>query len=129
MVAQQAGSNNIGNCKTETDSVTHRIVYTSVDILPTNEGGLAALRKTMERNLDMDLLISDSLSSNIVVAFIVDKDGSIKGERIVNDHTGRIGQQMLDIVKTFKWIPGKCNGSKVATVYAFPVTVCVLMED
>lgn len=110
-------------CKTQIDSLTNKIIYTTADILPTNEGGKGALMKKLERGISADIAIESDFDGSIIVAFIVDVDGSIKGERIVKDKTNMAGQQMLDIVKTFKWAPAICKGKKIAMLYT--LTTCM----
>ena len=107
-----------GPCKTEIDSVTKQLVYTAADIEPLNEGGENKLRKQFEakvttNNIPIDI---NNYDPNVIVAFIVDKDGTIKGERVVNDKTHKLGEQMLDVIKSFKWTPAKCNGKFVPMI-------------
>jgi hypothetical protein len=47
---------------------------------------------------------------------MVDKHGNIKGERVVNDKTQKLGKQMLGVIKSFKWTPAKCNGKFVSMI-------------
>jgi hypothetical protein len=107
-----------GPCKTEIDSITKRLVYTAADMEPLNEGGENTLRKRFATNVTTTNIPIDTKNYDpiVIVAFIVDKDGSIKGERIVNDKTNNIGGQMLNIVKSFRWTPAKCNGKSVAMI-------------
>jgi hypothetical protein len=70
-----------------------------------------------------NISITGKFDSNIIVAFIVDADGSLKGERIIKDETSKVGQQMLSIAKTFKWSPALCNGKKVAMLYTLPMII------
>ena len=111
------------SCKTEVDSLTKKLVYTTADILPTNEGGKATLMKKLEGGISSDIDIPNNFDGSIIVAFIVDIDGSIKGERIVKDETSKIGPQLLNIVKTFKWTPAKCHNKNVAMLYKLRIVV------
>ena len=118
-------SNKSKTCKTEIDSLTKQLVYVAADIEPTNEGGEAVLRKKIEKNLINDEIRIDTPNyhSKVMVAFIVDTDGSIKGYRVINDQTNKVGQQLLPVVKSFKWIPGECDNKKVAMIYKIPLTL------
>jgi TonB-like protein len=106
------------SCKTEIDSITKQVVYIAADTEPSNEGGENKLKREFERNIITDDIGIDAKNydPNIIVAFIVDKDGSIKGERVVNDKTEKLGKQMLDVIKSFKWTPAKCNGKFVSMI-------------
>ncbi|HRH50690.1 MAG TPA: hypothetical protein PLP23_18185 [Panacibacter sp.] len=105
-------------CKTEIDSITKKLVYTTADIEAINEGGEGKLQQALVRGIIYDDIALDSIMyiPPIVVAFIIDKDGSIKGERVINDLTHRVGKQMLEIIKLFKWTPAKCNGKYVPMI-------------
>jgi hypothetical protein len=115
-------SNHNKPCRTEVDSLTKQLVYVAADVEPKNEGGDAALRKKIEKNIITDLTIdTENYESKVIVAFIVDTDGSIKGCRVIKDKTNKVGQQMLDIVKSFKWTPAKCDNKNVAMIYQIPL--------
>jgi len=110
-------------CETQVDSLTKRIVYTSADISPENAGGQSALmRQYAKINLDT---IPEDYDTKFIIAFIVDIDGSIFGERIIKDKTNKVGKQILDIVKTFKWTPAICNGKKVAMLHRLEVEMII----
>jgi hypothetical protein len=127
-----SGSDKIQNivndqlCKTEFDTMTMNKVYITADILPKNEGGQSAL---MQRLSKISLsVIPENYDPNYLVAFIVEKDGSIKGERIIRDKTNQVGKQMLDIVRSFKWTPGKCNNKNVRMLYKLPLIIDIAFE-
>jgi hypothetical protein len=105
-------------CKTEIDTLTKQLVYVTADIEPVNDGGNNKLTREFERKINTGNIPVDikNYDPNIIVAFIIDEDGRIKGERVVNDKTQKVGQQMLDIIKTFKWTPAKCNGKYVPMI-------------
>ena len=105
-------------CKTEIDSITKQLVYKTADIEAREEGGDGKLQQVLERGINTDDIAVDSIMyiPPIVVAFIVDQDGSIKGERVVSDITHKVGKQMLDIIKLFKWTPAKCNDKNVPMI-------------
>jgi hypothetical protein len=101
-------------CKVQIDSFTKTLTYITADVMPMNEGGKGALMRKLERVISFPTVVPNNFEPNITVAFIVDIDGNIKGERIVRDKTSNVGQQMLDVVKTFKWTPASCKGKKIA---------------
>ncbi len=90
-------------------------IYTTSDVLATNEGGQLAWAKRFEKEVTFDT-IKRIINPTVVVAFIVDVDGSIKGERVVVDETNRVGLKMLEVAKSFKWTPAACMGRKVASL-------------
>ena len=113
-------------CKTERDSLTNKIVYIAVDKEAVNEGGLVALMRQY-RNINVDS-IPDVEETKFIVAFIVESDGQITGERIIKDKTYTVGQQMIKIAKSFKWIPAECKGQKVPMLVKLPLQICLEEE-
>jgi len=103
------------SCQTETDSITKQIVYTVVDIEPANEGGKSKLAREFEKITLSNKFPVDSLKydSRVIVAFIVDSNGKVRDERLIRDKTKYVGAEMLKIIRSFNWSPGKCNGETV----------------
>ena len=112
---------NNGECRTEFDTLTKTKVYISADMLPQNDGGKPALFKSLSK-IGMPTITND-YDPNFIVAFIVDIDGTIKGERIIRDQTGEVGHQILEIVKTLRWTAAKCKNRKVRMLYRLPLTI------
>jgi hypothetical protein len=66
----------------------------------------------------------DVTDTKVVVAFVVDKNGQISGERIVSDKISGVGKTMIEIAKSFRWTPAKCNWKNVATVVELSMQIC-----
>jgi len=108
------------SCNTELDSLTKKVIYTSADVLPQNEGGqISLLRSFVKIKTENN---NDDYSLTLLVAFIVDTSGIITGERILKGNT-ETGKQILDIVKSLKWKPAKCSGKDVAMLYKLPLII------
>lgn len=110
-------------CETQIDSLTKQQIYTSADILPRNAGGLQELMRCYER-INFDSIPPD-YDTKFAVAFIVEVDGQLKGERILHDKTGQVGQQLIKVAKSLTWIPAVCNGRKVPMLYKLEMQVCL----
>ena len=108
-------------CKTQEDTLTKRIIYISADVLPKNVGGQSALMKKYEK-IELDTIPTD-YDTKFIVAFIVDIDGNIFGERIIKDKTNKVGRQILDIAKSFKWTAAMCNGKKITMLHKLEVQI------
>ena len=114
------------SCATEIDSLTKKTIYITVDKEAINEGGqIALLRQYADISLDS---IPDDLDTKFIIAFVVETDGQITGERIIKDKTGNIGQRMIKIAKSFKWTPAECDGRKVPALVKLPFQIC-LQQD
>jgi hypothetical protein len=102
--------------KSEIDSLTGKKVAIQVNTGPLNEGGFNALSEKLEsisRTLDSLPACDDG---KVAVAFIVEENGHISGERIVKDCNGRFGKAMLAVALSFKWQPATWDGDPVPMV-------------
>lgn len=111
------------HCKTEIDSLTKKIVYITVDKEAISDGGQTALLRQY-KNINLDS-IPDDLDTKFIIAFVVEADGQITGERIIKDKIGNVGQRMIKIAKSFKWTPAECDGRKVPTLVILPLQMCL----
>jgi hypothetical protein len=112
-------------------SIPQRHVYESVEEMPMPEGGVEKIVGTIARNLHYP----DSCElpgGRIIIAFVVEADGTIDNETVVRDPCGNdhlLSNRLFDIVKKTKWTPGKMNGKPVATRYSLPLTICLGSDD
>ena len=111
------------HCITEIDSLTKKIIYITVDKDAVNDGGQIALMRQYEK-ITLDSIPYD-LDTKFIIAFIVEADGQITGERIIKDKTGNVGQLMIKIAKSFKWTPAECDGRKVPMLVKVPFQICL----
>jgi len=111
------------NCSKKKDILTGKMIYTSFDELAVNKGGINLLYKAFGK-LKIDS-VPNGATTKFTIAFVVDVDGSISGERVIKDEVGNVGNQMIKIVKSFKWCPAICNGKQVATLYQIPLQICL----
>jgi protein TonB len=64
----------------------------------------------------------NGVEGTAVVTFVVEKDGSITGARVVRDPGAQTGDEALRVVKTFpQWAPGKQRGQPVRVQFNLPV--------
>ena len=66
--------------------------------------------------------VQDSTQGVAIVTFIVEKDGSITGARVVRDPGSGTGDEALRVVNTFDaWHPGVQRGEPVRVQFNLPV--------
>lgn len=111
------------DCSHKKDLLAGKEIYSSYDEPATNEGGQVKLYRAMS-GVRLDS-IPNHASTKFMVSFLVDVDGSISRERVVKDEVGKVGEQMLKIAKSFKWIPARCKGKKVATITTLSCQICL----
>jgi hypothetical protein len=109
-------------CRTVLDSLTMKTIYCEVDKNAENEGGEPALMRQFAK-ITLDSIPED-LDTKVIIAFIVDENGRIFGERVVKDKTNAVGQKMIRIVKSFKWKPAECKGNRVPAIVKLPLQIC-----
>jgi hypothetical protein len=113
------------NCSGVQDTILHKFVYTSVDKMPEPIGGIIALSKSLSKQLKYSSAREEPIG-RVIVAFVVEKNGTIRGGRIVRDFSDEgyfFGKQILIVVKHSKWKPGLCNGKQVAVLYTLPINI------
>ncbi|HFA48937.1 MAG TPA: energy transducer TonB, partial [Bacteroidetes bacterium] len=65
-------------------------------------------------------------SGRVVVCFEIEKDGTVGNCDILRDIGGRVGDQVLSIIKTMpKWTPGMKNGKPVKVEFNLPIRICL----
>jgi hypothetical protein len=110
-------------CKTGKDRLTGRVIYLSGDMGPEYFGGTAALVRRMSKEIKYpDSGWTVEMRTQYLVAFIVEPNGHISGERIIRGKN-QIGQQLLKIARSLTWTPGQCNGKKVPMLYKLPMNI------
>ena len=65
-------------------------------------------------------------SGRVLVAFVVETNGTIDGKRVIYDPAGNdrlFSKQLLDILSSVKWKVGLCNGESVPCLYTFPLNI------
>jgi len=104
------------------DTVLHKFVYKTTDVPPEPVGGFESINKLISKNFKPD---GESFG-RIVVAFVVETNGTIDGKRTLHDPFGKNGsasKQLLNILTKVTWQPGVCNGRKVPCLQVFPLNI------
>ena len=67
----------------------------------------------------------NGVEGNVVVQFIVEKDGSITNAKVLRDPGGTLGEEALRVVHMMtaegKWIPGRQRGQNVRVSFILPI--------
>ncbi len=98
-------------------------IFTVVENDPEFPGGMEALYKYLGQNIKYPQLARDNNITGIVyVTFVVERDGSITGCKVLRDIGGGCGQEAIRVVKSMpKWTPGKQRGKAVRVQFNLPV--------
>ena len=91
--------------------------------MPAYPGGLKALRKFLEENLESPRTLYDGEKVNVQVKFIVGYDGNLKSFELVKDGGAVFNREVFRVLKLMpKWIPGKNAGKNVSVYFSLPVS-------
>jgi protein TonB len=94
----------------------------SAEVMPEYPGGIAALRKFLEKNLSNPEELEEGKEVAVKIRFIVGYDGVIKGFETVQDGGRAFNNEVVRVLKKMpQWIPGKTHGENVSVYYTIPV--------
>jgi len=99
-------------------------VFPVVNSQPIFPGGSDALKVWVEKTLRYPVLAEEhNQEANVVVAFWVTPDGSVKNGRIVRSGGKLFDQEVLRVIRFMpRWTPGRENGRSISVRYTMPVT-------
>jgi protein TonB len=94
----------------------------TAEVMPQYPGGLAALKKFLEKNLTNPQEPENGKPVSVKVRFIVGYDGAIKGFEVTEDGGRAFNNEVIRVLKKMpEWIPGKTHGENVSVYYTIPV--------
>jgi len=98
-------------------------VYDLVDEMPSFPGGPAELMKWLSSHVQYPAIAIDiCIQGTVIVAFIVEPDGSVSNAKLVRSVDPSIDQEALRLVGQMpKWNPGKRAGIPVRVRYCLPI--------
>ena len=100
------------------------------DELPSFPGGDAKLREWIKKNMKYPSYAKNNgIEGQVLVVFIVEKDGSISNAEVSWGVDPSLDQEALRIVnKMPKWKPGTQNGVAMRVKYRLPITFTLKKE-
>jgi protein TonB len=94
----------------------------AAEVMPAYPGGVTALRKFLEKNLNSPEDLEEGNIITVRVKFIVGYDGKLKGFEILQDGGASFNKEVIRVLKRMPdWIPGKAHGENVSVFYTIPV--------
>lgn len=98
-------------------------VYDLVDEMPSFPGGPAELMKWLSSHVQYPAIAIDiCIQGTVIVAFIVEPDGSISNVKLVRSVDANLDREALRVVSEMpNWTPGKQGGNKVRVRYSLPI--------
>ena len=107
----------------QSDDVPEKI-YTATEQMPQFPGGEAALMKYMRNNIKYPVIaIENGTQWNVIVQFVVKKDGTIGTVKIVRGLSPELNKEAIRLCKSLpKFIPGTMKGEAVNVWYTSVVS-------
>ncbi len=98
-------------------------VYEKVDKMPSFDGGNEAMVRFMVDNIKYpEVAKTKGIQGTVFVTFVVRKDGSVTGAKILRGIGSGCDEEAVRVVKAMpKWIPGENGGKPVDVVFNLPV--------
>ena len=98
-------------------------VYDIVEQMPSFPGGAAELMKWLSSHVQYPAIAIEScIQGTVIVAFIVEPDGSVSNAKLMRSVDPCIDQEALRVVRQMpKWKPGKQDGSTVRVKFHLPI--------
>ena len=98
-------------------------VYDLVDEMPSFPGGPAELMKWLSSHVQYPAIAIEScIQGTVIVAFIVEPDGSVSNAKLMRSVDPNIDQEALRVVRQMpKWNPGKRAGIPVRVRSCLPI--------
>jgi protein TonB len=94
----------------------------AVDVMPAYPGGMEALRKFLEKNLQTPTEMENGETVSVRVKFVVDYAGKLKSFVTVLDGGEAYNKEVVRVLKKMPdWVPGKTRGENVSVYYVIPV--------
>lgn len=108
------------DCATSFDPQTKTKFSYSAEIRPEPEGGMENIGRLVMKNIRIDST-ANRLQSKVIIAFIVNYDGRITGQRVIRNIDGStIAEQLLAEISKLNWKPGYCNNKPVPVFFTLP---------
>ena len=90
--------------------------------MPSYPGGMNALRKFLERNLENPRDMEEGEVANVKVKFVVGSNGELQSFLTVQDGGDEFNREVMRVLKKMpNWVPGKSKGQNVSVFYTIPI--------
>lgn len=120
-----SGVNTIGTIMT--DKPDGPVTTNELDRLPKYPGGIEKFYQYVGNTIDKEEIESSSFSVNVIMAFVIERDGSMTDIKVVRGSDKNLEREAIKVLKKLKvkWEPGYKDGEKVRTQYLLPIKVAL----
>ena len=109
---------------TKEDVSADNTVRDVVEQMPSFPGGKEAMMSYVSRSIKYPTVAEENGTQGLViVSFVVEKDGSISGAKVIRSVDPSLDKEALRIIRSMpRWTPGKQDGKPVRVKYTVPVS-------
>ncbi len=94
----------------------------AVEVMPSYPGGMNALIKFLQKNLQTPDEIQNGETVNVRIKFVVGYNGKLQSFVTVLDGGDAYNKEVMRVLKKMPdWVPGKSKGENVSVYYTIPV--------
>ena len=126
-LAQQSVERNSkqDNCRAENEVCQQDAIYRSVQQPPEYPGGQDALMDFLAQEIQYPkAAIERNVQGKVVVAFVVEKDGSVSNVKVVRSVDPDLDAEAVRVCKTLAGFkPGRQNDQIVRVWYTLPISI------
>lgn len=112
---------NATNTTTENNAIVTTI---ALDAAPEFPGGIQKFYQYVGNHFSKPE-IDEMVTFKVMVAFVIEKDGTMTDLKILKDPGYGLGQEAIRVLKSIKtkWTPGILNGKPMRTAYTLPIII------
>ncbi len=105
------------------EEVVEEEIFTIVEKMPEYPGGIQELFKYLGETMEYPDMAKDAkIEGKVYITFVVDKDGSITGVKVLRGIGGGCDEEAIRVVRDMpRWNPGKQRGKPVRVQYNLPI--------
>jgi periplasmic protein TonB len=101
----------------------------TAEIMPAFPGGVDALRKFLQKNLQNPTEVTEGEDISVKIKFVVGFDGKLKGFETIEDGGDAFNKEVIRVLKKMPdWVPGKSRGESISVYYTIPVKFTSVTE-
>ena len=112
------------NTATKEELSADNTIHDVVEQMPSFPGGQSALMSYLSKSIKYPVVAEENgIQGRVIVSFVVEKDGSISGAKVVKSVDPSLDKEALRLVRSMpRWTPGHQDGKPVRVKYNVPIT-------
>lgn len=103
--------------------ITEDKIFNYVEVMPSFPNGQEAMYNFIYKHIKYPAIARDNrIEGNVIIQFVVSREGEIINAKIVRSLGGGIDQEALRVINSMpRWNPGRHNGRAVPVTFTLPI--------